>query len=65
VHGTNLAVVQDEIASLVTTDHLGLRADVEGRLVGLTAVDLEGATTDFQPTLRDDCSIHGFALYHA
>ncbi|MEA2748808.1 MAG: hypothetical protein QOI41_2951, partial [Myxococcales bacterium] len=40
-------------------DYLGLGTDLEGLLVGLPARDLEGSATDFQPTLRDDCSIHG------
>src|SRR5690606_16384970 len=65
VNGAHLAVVEHEVARLVAADYLGLRADVEGAFVRLTAEDLERATTDLQATLRDDRSIHGFALYHA
>ena len=59
VHGAHLAIIENDVAGFIAPDYLGLGTNLEGLLVGLPARDLEGSASDFQPTLRDDCSIHG------
>jgi hypothetical protein len=59
VYGAHLAIIENDVAGFIAPDYLSLGSDLEGLLVGLSARDLEGSATDFQPTLRDDCSIHG------
>jgi hypothetical protein len=41
VNRAHFAIVEDEVAGLIAANHLRLRSDVQGRLVGLPAVHFQ------------------------